>query len=222
MSDEDISGMTRRLAGESLAAGNPTGWFEPLYAGAEAAGGAPPWTVAETRPPLREWLDAHGAGDGRSAIVVGCGLGADAEYVAGLGYATTGFDLSPTAIRLAAERGRHYVTYVVADLLDLPAEWGGAFDLVVEALTVQALPRTLRTPATDAVAGLVAPGGTLVVLTNKREDEGDVDGPPWPLSRAEVDAFAATGAVEQVAVEALPEPGQHYAWWRAEFRGVET
>ena len=41
-------------------------------------------------------------------MVVGCGLGADAEYIASLGFDTTGFDttgfdISGTAIRLARQ-----------------------------------------------------------------------------------------------------------------------
>ena len=38
----------------------------------------------------------------------------------------------------------------------------GAFDLVVEIITVQALPEELRAPATAAIAATVAPGGTLL------------------------------------------------------------
>ena len=70
--------------------------------------------------------------------MVGCGLGYDAEFLAGRGFAVTAFDLAPTAI---AGAKRLYpdsrVTYLAADLLDLPAAWAGGFDLVVEADTVQ-------------------------------------------------------------------------------------
>jgi 2-polyprenyl-3-methyl-5-hydroxy-6-metoxy-1,4-benzoquinol methylase len=49
---------------------------------------------------------------------VGCGLGADAEYLASLGFDTVGFDISETAIRLARERfPGSAVRYVSADLL---------------------------------------------------------------------------------------------------------
>jgi 2-polyprenyl-3-methyl-5-hydroxy-6-metoxy-1,4-benzoquinol methylase len=79
--------------------------------------------------------------------VVGCALGADAEHVAGLGYATTAFDVAPTAVRLARERyPASPVHYVVADLLDPPEEWTRAFDLVVEIITAQSLPEPYRPP----------------------------------------------------------------------------
>ena len=69
----------------------------------------------------------------------------------------------------------------VADLLAPPAEWAGAFDLVVECNNVQALPRELRDTATAAVASFVAPGGTLLVVAAAATAWGE-DGPPWPLT----------------------------------------
>src|ERR1017187_7080256 len=77
----------------------------------------------------------------RGALVVGCGLGEDAEYIARLGYATTAFDIALTAI--AAARSRFPgspVEYQVADLLAPPPWWSHAFALVVESTTLQALP----------------------------------------------------------------------------------
>jgi methyltransferase family protein len=77
--------------------------------------------------------------------VVGCGLGADAEFMAGLGFTKTAFDVSPTAIQLAREHyPRTAVRYVTADLLHVPAAWQHAFDLVVEIITLQALPPELH------------------------------------------------------------------------------
>jgi ubiquinone/menaquinone biosynthesis C-methylase UbiE len=77
--------------------------------------------------------------------VVGCGLGDDAEYVAGRGFDTVAFDISASAIRAARRRyPDSAVHYVTADLLDPPGEWERAFDLVVESLTLQALPDPRR------------------------------------------------------------------------------
>ena len=138
-----------RLAARSIAAGDPTGWFDRLYA-AGVAGEVPmPWDREVPHPLLVQWAQARGlSGAGRRTIVVGCGLGADAEYVAGLGYDTVAFDVAETAVRVA--RQRHpgtTVRYVTADLLDLPAARVRAFDLVVEVITVQALPDPPRRTA---------------------------------------------------------------------------
>jgi SAM-dependent methyltransferase len=199
---------------------DPTAWFEQLYRDAAAGRATVPWDRSDPTALLTQWVEQQALdGAGRSAIVVGCGLGRDAELIARLGFATTAFDVSPTAI--AAARERHpdtTVDYQVADLRRLPDEWRRAFDLVVESLTVQSLPISLRDVAIRAIAELLAPGGTLIALAVKRDEGRVVDGPPWPLTRSEIDAFAATG-LTSVSVEEIPDaddPRIHR--WRAEFR----
>jgi SAM-dependent methyltransferase len=200
---------------------DPTGWFEPLYRAAEAGEATVPWDDRAASPMLVAWAASRSLrGAGRRALVVGCGLGDDAEHVASLGFETVAFDIAPTAIAGARRRfPDSAVEYVVADLLDPPAEWRRAFDLVVEHITVQALPDPPRASAIASVASFVAPGGTLLVISGARSEGEAVDGPPWPLVRAEVEAFA-TGGVELVAIEELAA-GADRPWsraWRAEFR----
>lgn len=174
-----------------LQAANPTGWFEDLYAEAAAGTASVPWDVPHPQPHLVEWATGVD-GTGRRALVVGCGFGRDSEFLASLGFDVVAFDISPTAI--ASVQARHpdsKVSYVVADLLDPPAEWHHAFDLVVENMTVQALPVAQHAQATERVAWLT--GSTLLVLAVAR-DEGPVpDGPPWPLTPSEIEAFATDG-----------------------------
>ena len=187
--------------------------FEAIYAGAEAGGAKPPWDYGAARPQLVEWAESRNlAGGGREALVVGCGYGADAELLSVLGFRTTAFDFASTAI--AAAR-RQYpaseVTYLVADVLDLPREWQGRFDLVVESLTVQSMPPDQHTAAAQNIAALVAPGGTLLVLATTRDEGSEVKGPPWPLTRSELDEFAQ-GDVFLHRAERI----ENGAWWRAE------
>jgi SAM-dependent methyltransferase len=200
---------------------DPLGYFERLYVAAERGDAVVPWDRDVPGRFLLEWAQARGLdGDGRRAIVVGCGPGADAEYVAACGYDTVAFDVAPGAIRAARRRfPASSVQYLTADLFDLPAEWQQAFDLVVESLTVQSLPVSFHRAAIDAVAGLVAPGGTLIVVAAVRDErDGDVDGPPWPLTRAEIDAFAASG-LRAVRIEQLGVPGEpSERRWRAELQ----
>jgi SAM-dependent methyltransferase len=205
-----------RLAAAALAAGDPTGWFEQLYA--EAVGGTAsiPWGTDVPGATLVDWFTGRAPGHG-SALVVGCGYGRDAEFVQAQGYDTTAFDISATAI--AGARTRHAgstVRYEVADLLALPPQWVGAFDLVVESHNVQALPVELHAAAAAAVSSLVAPGGTLLVLGAVPADEA-TPGPPWPLTRAEVEAFAGTRLVLD-SLETVQLPGMDPARWRAVFR----
>ena len=209
----DWDAESARLAARALQAGEPTSWFERLYAGGRSGEIDMPWDRAEPLPLLRDRLPERGSG---AAVVVGCGLGADAEFVASRGFRTTAFDISETAVRTAAERNRGSpVTYRVADLLSWPDAWRRAFDLVVEVINLQALPVDLRPRAVGAVAELVAPGGTLLVIENIREDgAAPPERPPWPFSRAEVESFAEHG-LRPVAVERHGESAPPR--WRAEF-----
>ena len=193
-----------------------TAWFERLYAAAEAGETAVPWDRGGPNPFLEQWVREHALrGDGRRALVIGTALGDDAELLAARGFAVTAFDVSPTAIDVARRRfPDSNVDYRVADLLDLPAEWHGAFDLVAEAITVQALPLSLRDQAIDAIASTVAPGGTLVVVSGMYLGEGPREGPPWPLTRAELDRFSRTLRAVDVGVARI---GAEARW-----RGVYT
>ena len=214
---EEVAG---QLAAEAIAAGDPTGWFEQLYAAAAAGRTAVPWDRGEPSHYLTGWARERGLrGAGRSAVVVGCGLGNDAEFIAGLGFQTVAFDISPTAIATAQRRfPGSAVRYEVADLLHPPTTWSLAFDLVVESLTLQSLPEALRREAIAMLGELLAPGGTLIVMARAREPGDREDGPPWALSRAEIDAITASGvqpvSIEELIDDRMPWPRR----WRAEFR----
>lgn len=218
MTSPDPDEHTRKLAAVSLARDDPTGWFEQLYAEAAEGTAVVPWDVSYPHAVLVEWAGER-RGDGKTALVVGCGLGRDAEFFASLGYTTTAFDISESAVRTTRARfPDSTVEYVVADLFDVPAKWRHGFDLVVESLTVQSMPRTVRERATAAVADLVAPGGALVVGAACKTDDDESDGPPWPLSKEEVAAFAS-GGLTTVSIERTPtaSPGG-FDRWIAEFR----
>jgi len=219
----------RQLAAESVAAGDATGWFERLYAEAEAEAGVTvvPWADGLPNPHLVEWADnveldgTRSDGAARRALVVGCGLGYDAEFLAGRGFAVTAFDLSPTAIA-AAKRlyGDSPVSYLAADLLDLPAAWADAFDLVLDAYTVQPLYGAVGGRALAALPGPVAPGGSLLVLSRATEEESPVRDPalmPWPLTPAELSRAGGPLRAHRIEKYADPhDPARLH--WRAEFR----
>jgi SAM-dependent methyltransferase len=220
MTSEDPDEQARRLAADSLAESDPTGWFERLYVAASEGSAAVPWDRGEPHQLLVEWAEARDlAGVGRQALVVGCGLGEDAEFVAGRGFDTIAFDISETAIQTA--RARHpesVVDYRTADLLDPPTDWDGAFDLVVESLTVQSLPESAHPAAIAQVSRFVRPGGTLLVIAFAGLDGASFDGPPWPLRRDEIESFASD-RLAVVGIEDVPNPGSPIAHrWRAEFR----
>ncbi|MBB4683495.1 class I SAM-dependent methyltransferase [Amycolatopsis jiangsuensis] len=199
----------RVRAGQALAAGDPTGWFEPLYADVESGDAVLPWNRTEAAPELARWV-AGRPGEGRSALVVGCGMGYDAELLAASGYTTSAFDVSPSAIKAVLNRFPDTaVSYRTADLLDPPPEYHHAFDLVLEYLTVQSMPRAVREEAITSVAGFVAPGGRLLLGSTAAEAVDLPDGPPWPLDRGEVESFARDGLV----LDSLDRVRDGRFWW---------
>ena len=142
----DKRARVRELAAEHIGKGDPLGWFEKLYQEAERGDAAIPWADLEPNPRLIEFWKAHPLeAAGKGALVIGSGLGDDAEQLAVWGFKTTGFDISKTAIEAAKKRfPKTQVEYVVADMFNPPANWLHGFDFVLEIYTVQSLPEELR------------------------------------------------------------------------------
>jgi len=142
-------------------------------------------------------LDQRPPTSGDPALVIGYGLGDDAEEAARRGYRVTALDLSPTAIRHCHERfPRSAVDYHVADLFHLPARWNEAFSLVVEIRTLQSLPLPQRADAAAAIAATVRPGGQVFVRCLARDDGEPPVSRPWPVSRGELRGFIKAGLRE--------------------------
>lgn len=189
-----------RAGRAAVDAGDPCGWFEPLYRAAREAD-APtdvPWVDLNPNRFLLQWLERENPAPCR-CVVVGCGLGDDAEEMARRGFDVTAFDVSPEAVAWCRERYPDSdVEYVAADVFAPPADWLAGFDLVVEVYTVQALPLSMRPETAAAVAELTAHGGRMVVVCHGRPDEiTDPQGPPWPMSPGDCKGFLIDGMVEE-------------------------
>ncbi|MEQ9669172.1 class I SAM-dependent methyltransferase [Coleofasciculus sp. G2-EDA-02] len=186
------------LATQALEKSDPSGWFEILYSQANGDPQQVPWARLQTHPYFQDWLDKNKPkGNNPSALVIGCGLGDDAEALARLGFNVTAFDISPTAIAWCQQRFPNSpVTYVVANLFALDPAWRHQFDLVLECRNIQALPLNVRATVIDAIASLVATGGTLLVITRFRQTDAEPDGPPWALSDRELAQFQELGLEE--------------------------
>ena len=189
---------TRELAAEFNEKGDPLGWFDALYKESGGDTEKIPWADMEPNRFFKAWAEERGLkGDGRTAMVVGCGIGDDAKYLNDLGFKVTAFDISPTAIEWARKTyGDTDIQFETADLFEPYRGWLGAFDFVLEIYTIQPLPMELRDRAIDAVAAFAAPGGTLVVVTRGREDDEEIDVVPWPLSKQDLSRFGENGLRE--------------------------
>ncbi|MFI5262972.1 MAG: class I SAM-dependent methyltransferase [Candidatus Kapaibacterium sp.] len=190
---------TGQLAAESIAKGDLTGWFEELYVMSAGDPSVIPWAGQKPNPYLIEWLETQSIqGSGKTALVIGCGLGDDAEALAACGYTVTAFDISPTAIDWAKKRfPNSHVEYSVADLFDLPEKWLGAFDFIFECYTIQALPRSVRSDVIGKVASVVAPNGSLLIICRGWRDDQTEDTLPWGLKKTELEQLKQLGFSER-------------------------
>lgn len=208
----EVRQRVKQLAIDAVTQGDPCCWFETLYQEAQGDAKSIPWAKLTPHPALQDWLTAHPSIQG-TAIVIGCGLGDDAEALQRQGLQVTAFDIAPTAIAWCLQRfPTSKVSYHVANLLALPDTWQNRFDLVFECRNVQALPLTLRTQALAAIASLVAPQRTLLMVTRLREvHEVEPDGPPWPVSNQELTELHSFGLqeVHRYLFEAGEPPVQH-------------
>ncbi|MBU7582519.1 MAG: class I SAM-dependent methyltransferase [Nostoc sp. TH1S01] len=192
---ENLRLYVQQLATEALEKEQPSAWFEILYAKAEGDATQIPWAKLVPHPYLQTWLANHQPlVKGQKALIIGCGLGDDAEALAKLEFEVTAFDISPTAISWCQQRfPDSSVNYVVADLFALPTEWHLAFDFVFECRNIQALPLNVRSSVISSIASLVAPDGTLLLITRVRDTEVEPSGPPWPLSDSELQQLESFG-----------------------------
>ncbi|MEO0653114.1 MAG: class I SAM-dependent methyltransferase [Planctomycetota bacterium] len=186
------------LSRASNACGDAVGWFERLYVEAERGTARVPWDDGAPWPALVAWV-ARRADEvaGRRTLVVGAGYGYDAVLLARAGARVTAFDVAPRALERARSLHPEHAASIgweVADLLDPPVAWEGAFDLVVEVNTLQVLPSTPRARALARLPRLLAPGGLLVIGCRLREPEQEPGSMPWPLTAAELDTLDAPAA----------------------------
>jgi SAM-dependent methyltransferase len=201
----DRRARTREIQREFAERGDVLGWFEALYKESAGNNELIPWADLEPNRFFKEWAEANGLkGDGRSALVVGCGIGDDARYLYDLGFKVTGFDISPTAIEWAKKVHKDTdIVFEVADLFQPPRGWLGAFEFVLEVYTIQPLPIEMRPEVIDAIAGFVAAEGRLVVVTHGREDDEEPDVVPWPVSRRDLSRFEENG-LKQTDFQVMP------------------
>lgn len=127
-----------RHARDLAADSDPTAWFDRLYAEAEAGDSVVPWDRGAPHPLLTRscpnwpWTRAAGAPSRWAAVLV-----RTLNY--SRGWRTPRRRSTSLPPRSAAARERFptsTVDYRVANLLDPPAGWHRAFDLVVESMTV--------------------------------------------------------------------------------------
>ena len=124
--------------------------------------------------------------------VPGAGRGHDARLLARHGYRVTAFDFALAAVaearRLAAADGVD-VAVEQRDVFTLGEDFAGAFDGVWEYTCFCAIDPARREEYVRVLHTILRPGGLLLACFFPLREGGD--GPPFPVSRADIDRALA-------------------------------
>jgi len=91
-----------------------------------------PWDSGQPSPIFTKLLPGLKIPKSR-VLILGAGTGADAQFFANQGHVVTAVDFSSAALALAQKNHPHSsVRWVEKDVLRLPEDWNGQFDLVIE------------------------------------------------------------------------------------------
>ena len=143
-----------------------------------------PWEKGAPSPGLVDFLAANPALPRGTVGVPGCGTGHDAREFARAGFATFGFDLAPSAIRLASENTAAAglkASFQLADFLkDEPPQ---KFDWLFEHTLFCAIQPGERDEYIQAALRWLKPGGNYLAVNYMIPD---MDGPPFGTTRDEL------------------------------------
>ena len=175
-----------------------------------------PWEKGEGSPGLVDFL-ATTPGLARGTVCVpGCGTGHDARAWARAGFDVTGYDLAPSAVRLARERtvaAGLKARFEQGDFLnDEPPE---RFDWVFEHTLFCAINPGEREQYARAIPRWLKPGGNYLAVNYLIPDE---DGPPFGTTREELWKWFSPGfdLVREWRPRSYPNRAglELMFWWR--------
>lgn len=148
-----------------------------------------PWEKGFAAPPLAELLEKEPKLVQGTILVPGCGLGHDVRLLAQQsGCLPHGLDIAP----LALERARaipHVAgeVYHLADFLELPSGFHGAYDWLFEHTCLCALKPELRVAYVESAWQALRPEGKLLGIFYVNVDDPSADHPPYEISSDEID-----------------------------------
>ena len=161
-------------------------FFEEIYAKASGSERSIPWQSGTHRS-VREYpKHKFWPKEIETILVVGCGLGDDAEYLSKLGYKVSASDASQTAIRWAKKRyPESKVNFFVDDLSSENEVRPRDFDLVIEVRVLQSISKAFRSEAAKQIVSQIKEQGFFLSVCRRRENLVEDTGPPWALTQKE-------------------------------------
>ena len=153
------------------------------------------WDLGLASPPLASLLESPEAPPPGRAAVLGCGRGYDAILFASREFDVVGFDFAPSAIsastRLAEAASLNTplkVEFLQRDIFDLPGEFAGEFDYVVEHTCFCAIPPAKRETYVRMVHSILRPDGELIGMFFSGDRPNQ---PPFGATPAEIEDYFA-------------------------------
>lgn len=174
----------------------PNKWFETLYSDSDEKGKGVPWANMASHPIFKSWITKNpNIHKGKTALVIGCGMGDDAIELESQGFNVIAFDVSKSAIELCNTRfPNSSVKFKQADLLEGISDWNRKFDFVLEIFTIQALPPKYEKILIQHISDFVADNGKLIVITEVQKGKRTYEnGPPWLLNNEYKESFESCG-----------------------------
>ncbi len=152
-----------------------------------------PWDTGITPPEITSLVEQEKLPPGH-AVDLGCGTGTNAIYLALHGWHVVGIDYISQPIHLARRKAHRAgvedrTRFLVADLTQLrEIELGGTFDLAIDIGCAHSLPPAKLPGYARSLAGIVRPGGILMLYMFRRAARR-----PIGLEPAEVEALFYPG-----------------------------
>ena len=205
--------MSTNVASENQSAASPadSAYWEARYQTQDM-----PWEKGEASPGLVDFIATHPQLPRGSVLVPGCGTGHDARVWAGAGFGVTGYDIAPSAARLARERtvtAGLAAEFRVGNFLADPPD--RAFDWVFEHTCYCAILPAQREDYVAAVTRWLRPGGNLLAV---HYFIPDTDGPPFGTDMTELRRrfSPAFDLLEQWVPRSYPNRTglERMLWWR--------
>lgn len=182
--------------------------FEPAYAG------TPPWDIGRPQPPIMR-LAETGQITGR-VLDVGCGTGENVLYLAERGFAASGVDGAPTAIRKARAKAKQRglnASFEVGDALNL-AMPERPFDTVIDSGLFHVFSNEDRPRFTESLGRVVRLGGTYFLMCFSDLQPGDWG--PRRVTQTEIrSVFSGSWRVNFIQPSAFETNVGHAQAWLA-------